>query len=97
MTVAIAHAAPTAPAPIIPIFMIGPRLCPGQPGDDSLAAASNLMLLVATAILNDRQRVTGRKGVPESFVEPLIGEFWPAADSTDTYTSFPALRFSIKQ
>jgi hypothetical protein len=28
MTVAIAHAAPTAPAPIIPIFMMGPRLCP---------------------------------------------------------------------
>jgi hypothetical protein len=26
MTVAIAHAAPTAPAPIIPIFMMGPRL-----------------------------------------------------------------------
>jgi hypothetical protein len=28
MTVAIAHAAPTAPAPIIPIFMVYPRLCP---------------------------------------------------------------------
>jgi hypothetical protein len=26
MTVAIAHAAPTAPAPIIPTFMMGPRL-----------------------------------------------------------------------
>src|ERR1039457_6475642 len=27
--VAIAHAAPTAPAPINPIFMMCPRLCPG--------------------------------------------------------------------
>jgi hypothetical protein len=29
MTVATAHAAPTAPAPIIPIFMMCPRLCSG--------------------------------------------------------------------
>jgi hypothetical protein len=28
--VAIAHAAPTAPAPIIPIFMMCPRLCGEQ-------------------------------------------------------------------
>jgi len=29
MMVAIAHAAPTAPAPIIPIFMMCPRRCSG--------------------------------------------------------------------
>src|SRR4030088_940552 len=31
MRVAIAHAAPTAPAPTIPIFMMCPRLCLGFP------------------------------------------------------------------
>jgi hypothetical protein len=54
MIVAIAHAAPTAPAPIIPIFMTLLIYGRDQAGDDSLAPASNLMQLAATNILNDR-------------------------------------------
>jgi hypothetical protein len=54
MIVAIAHAAPTAPAPIIPIFMMFLIYARDQAGGDGLAPASNLMLLAATDILNDR-------------------------------------------
>jgi hypothetical protein len=43
MMVAIAHAAPTAPAPIIPIFM-----------NVLVYAAPNLMQLAAANILSDR-------------------------------------------
>jgi hypothetical protein len=76
MTVAIAHAAPTAPAPIIPIFMMYPRLYPRLiPIQPLKVSASTLVQLSAADILNDRYRVTGREGMPEGFVESLICKF----------------------
>ena len=48
-------------------------------GNDALSAdkvsASTLMQLAAADILNDRNRVTGREGMSEGLVEPLICKF----------------------
>jgi hypothetical protein len=82
MRVAIAHAAPTAPAPIIPIFMTEPRWYPGVPVQacdaaqavTGLATLFDLPQLATASALNNRQCVAGREGLPEGFVELIVVE-----------------------